>query len=427
MTSTILTFVDTVAAGRLEELKRRLDDLGRRVASPPHSPLADVRSLHFASLVVFETEGFSPTLVFESNFDGPLADYLDQLLSVAAADVHAVFTCCDNYNVTSRTDTGAIAAYLRAHVVRPSAYHIGNVGRSRPRVEQEAVLFKALGARIDAKLDAGLGPASPDAAFALVRREMEAAGGFQWVDEPHARQTLWQRGWPWIRLIGIPAIALTIAALSWAVTIPVLLIFAIVVVAVLRYKETHDRPMKESEADPGRVQRLTEQEDYIVQNHLASVTVVKPGVFRRVLLRGVLWGANLLARTSTHGSLGGIATIHYAHWALIDRGRRLLFLSNFDGSWESYLGDFIDKASLGLTGIWSNTVGFAVTEFLVFKGATDGDAFKRFARSQQSSTLVWYSAYPDLTVQQVDRHSTFREGLAGQPSGEALTRWLKSC
>jgi hypothetical protein len=427
MTSTILDFIDTVVAGQLEPLQQRLDDLGRRVATPPHSPLAAVSGLHFASLVVFETSGFAPILVFESNFDGLPADYLDHLLAVAAADVHAVFSCCRDYKVTSPTDTSGIAEYLRAHAVRPAAYHIGNVGRSRLRVEQEAALFKTLGARVDARLDAGPVPASASAAFALVRREMEAAGGFRWVDEAHARQTMWERAWPWIRLIGIPAIALAIIAMFWRVSLPVLLIAAGVVVALLRYKETHDRPLQQSEADPMRVQRLTELEDFVVQNHLASLTVVKPGVFRRVLLRSVLWAANLIARTSTHGSLSGIPSIHYAHWALIDRGRRLLFLSNYDGSWESYLGDFIDKASRGLTGVWSNTVGFPVTEFLLFKGAADGDAFKRFARSEQASTAVWYSAYPDLTVQQIDRQSTFREGLADKPVGDALKRWLKSC
>jgi len=427
MTSTILDFIDTVVADQLELLTQRLDDLGRRVATHPHKPLADVQGLHFASLVVFETSGFDPILVFESNFDGSLDDYLDHLLAVAAADVHAVFSCCRDYHVTSPTDTSGIAAYLRAHVVRPAAYHVGNVGRSRVRVEQEAVLYSTLGTRIDANLEAGRVPASAGAAFSLVRREMEAAGGFQWVDEPHARQTAWERAWPWIRLIGIPAIALVIVAMFWRIAVPALVIAAAVVLALLRYKETHDRPMQESEADPLQVQRLTELEDFVVQNHLASLTVVKPGVFRRVLLRAVLWMANLIARTSTHGSLSGIPTIHYAHWALIDRGRRLLFLSNYDGSWESYLGDFIDKASRGLTGVWSNTVGFPVTDYLVFKGAADGDAFKRFARREQASTAVWYSAYPGLTVQQIDRQSTFREGLASKPVGAALKTWLKSC
>ena len=57
---------------------------------------------------------------------------------------------------------------------------------------------------------------------------------------------------------------------------------------------------------------------------------------------------------------------------MIDNGRRLLFLSNFDGSWENYLDDFIDKASIGLTGVWSNTLKFPRTYFLVLGGASDG-------------------------------------------------------
>jgi hypothetical protein len=177
MTSTILDFIDTVVADQLESLTQRLPDLGQRVTTPPHNPLNAVEGLHFASLAVFETSGFDPILVFESNFDGSLADYLDHLLAVAAADVHAVFSCCRDYHVASPTDTSSIAAYLRAHVVRPAAYHVGNVGRSRVRVEQEAVT--TLGTRIDAEAEAGRGPASAGAAFSLVRR---AEGGrqFQW-------------------------------------------------------------------------------------------------------------------------------------------------------------------------------------------------------------------------------------------------------
>ncbi len=47
------------------------------------------------------------------------------------------------------------------------------------------------------------------------------------------------------------------------------------------------------------------------------------------------------------GKLGEISTIHFARWISIDHGQRLLFLSNYDGSWTNYLGDFRDEA-LGL-------------------------------------------------------------------------------
>jgi hypothetical protein len=111
--------------------------------------------------------------------------------------------------------------------------------------------------------------------------------------------------------------------------------------------------------------QLLAQEDQpgVVQNHMARLAQVKPGRFRRRLLALVLWSANRVARVSTQGSLAGIPTIHFAHWSLIDGGQRLLFLSNYDGSWGSYLDDFIDRASDGLTLIWSNTVGFPRTHY----------------------------------------------------------------
>jgi hypothetical protein len=120
----------------------------------------------------------------------------------------------------------------------------------------------------------------------------------------------------------------------------------------------------------------------------------------------------------------GIPSIHFAHWALIDDGRRLLFLSNFDGSWENYLDDFIDKASVGLTAIWSNTVDFPRTRFLFYEGSRNGTLFKAWARETQTYSNVWYSAYKSLTVQSVDNNSSIREDLP-KPLDETATRsWL---
>jgi hypothetical protein len=139
----------------------------------------------------------------------------------------------------------------------------------------------------------------------------------------------------------------------------------------------------------------------------------------------VLWLVNLLARTSTKGELSGIPSIHFAHWSLIDNGRRLLFLSNYDGSWISYLDDFIDKASIGLTAVWSNTVGFPPAKLLVFEGAQNEAGFKSFSRDSQTPAQVWYSAYPDLTVQNIDKDSSIREDLFTTPDETAAKNWLR--
>jgi len=206
--------------------------------------------------------------------------------------------------------------------------------------------------------------------------------------------------------------------------LPLLLPFLIIYVIALRWREITDRSEIPS-PEQGRIQQLTKREDHIVQNHMASLCYVKPGRFRRATLRGVLWLANLVARVSYNGKLSGLDSLHFAHWVLIDNGRRLLFLTNYDGSWENYLDDFIDKAALGLTGIWSNTMDFPRTSFLVFGGARDAARFKAIARRTQAYTNVWFSAYPKLTVQGVDNNSTIREDLFRSLSETATMNWLR--
>ena len=100
-----------------------------------------------------------------------------------------------------------------------------------------------------------------------------------------------------------------------------------------------------------------------------------------------------------------------------------MFCSNFDGSWESYLGDFIDKASVGLTGIWSNTVGFPRARWLIFDGATNEALFKNWTRNHQIETQFWFSAYPMLTVRNINRSSAVCVGLA--PGRRDVVRWLR--
>ncbi len=424
MTSTVVTFVANVDSAREAALENAVSALSARAATVPHEPFSRLDGLHFASVVIFRTAGYPPLLVLESNFDGALDGYVDALVREAALDLDAILSCCDGYDAAGPEDRAEIARYLRNHAVHPAAYHVGNVGRSRDRVWRETALRETLTTQIDARLSAGERPRTQDECFVKVRRLAEETGNSAWIDEPHARQTLAQRVVPRLRLYGVGAVALVAAWLLWPWWVFALAAF----VLALLYHEMRDRPMPPSDLDPTYVQHLAGFEDHRVQNHLASLTVVKAGLFRRLTLRSVLWAVNLLARVSTHGSLSGIPSIHYAHWALVDGGRRLLFLSNFDGSWESYLDDFIDKAASGLTAVWSNTEGFPRTRFLVKGGARDGVAFKAFARSQQTPSALWYSAYPDLTVAQIDRQSLLREGLASKPpETAAMSEWLKCC
>lgn len=202
---------------------------------------------------------------------------------------------------------------------------------------------------------------------------------------------------------GIRAMILSLASLG--ATVPLLLLW-------LRHVEQGDPAQDEPIISSEGLASLERAEDQIAQNHMASLVLVKPGVLRAVVLRAGLRGLGLLLSVlATDGYLGSMRTIHFAQWAIVGNGSRLLFFSNFDGSWESYLDDFIEKAHGGLSLAWGSSVGFPRCRFLVLGGASHGRLFKAWARRSMAPASFWFSAYPADTVNQIERQTVCANGL----------------
>ncbi|MGA8411437.1 MAG: hypothetical protein WB756_06735 [Xanthobacteraceae bacterium] len=192
---------------------------------------------------------------------------------------------------------------------------------------------------------------------------------------------------------------------SLAFTIPALVLW-------LRVLERRDSSQDAPPVDLRELRKMTHREDWIPQNHMGSVVLVKPGVLRMALFRAGHRGLGLLLRVqATDGYLGSMRTIHFAHWAFVNNSSRLMFFSNFDNSWDSYLDDFIEKAHGGLTLAWGSGVGFPPTRFLVLDGASHGRQFKAWARHSMAVSRFWFSAYKDLTVNQIERNARIADGL----------------
>ena len=414
MKQTVLTVVAEVQRHRRDALEKVLAAIGEAPATNTILSLGAFPGLHFASFVLFDDAELGPLLVFESNVDGSLDDWLATLVVAPAADLEAIYGHCVGYPAGAGSDE--VLRYLRQRVVRPAAYHIGATGRSVAQIHQEAILRRV----IDDFLDAGqsaLAVQSPGAVRSAIQDFVRGRPELSWARSFPPRETRRERVGHWARAV----LSLVPVVVGLPVVVPALALWFV----VLRAKERTDA-VRSTPADPDHVRRLIEAEDVLVQNHLASIIPVKPGAFRRLTLRVVLYALNLVARiTATKGELGGIPSIHFAHWSMIAGGRRLLFLSNYDGSWESYLDDFIEKAATGLTAVWSNTVEFPRTRRLVGEGARDGPRFKDWARSSQCPTTAWYSAYGRSTMSTIDTNSAIREGLFA-PLDETETRtWLQ--
>ena len=124
------------------------------------------------------------------------------------------------------------------------------------------------------------------------------------------------------------------------------------------------------------------------------------------------------------GFLGNVGTVHFARWIKFPRSRNYAFVSNYDGSFESYLEDFITKVNVGLNAAWGHCIGFPKTKNVFTLGASDGDRFIRWARGSTRPTSFWYSAYPKLTVEIIRRNALIRDGLVRAQSASDAEAWF---
>jgi hypothetical protein len=89
------------------------------------------------------------------------------------------------------------------------------------------------------------------------------------------------------------------------------------------------------------------------------------------------------------------------------------------------MDDFINKVAWGINLVFSNGIGYPRTAWLVTRGASDEQRYKRTLRRHQLPTDVWYNAYPGLTAIDLARNTRIREGLERKLVTEKEARaWL---
>jgi len=406
----IFTIVAKADAARASDLETHLAAIENSLMQQSALPFTAIETLHFCSITVFHDPDLGPYLVFEQNVDGTPNEHIETLCNLAAPALHTIYGFCPDYGAPGAVDPEYLRRYLSQHIVGARTAYIGNVGRSAKRVRDEASLVTEIGDFLDRL--AAPDEATPDTIVAAVRDFVRSDVRWRWVWSVPPRIALRERVRRWSALSGVVALLLT-----QIVQVAIFLI-------VLRRRERTD-PVHIPGPPPEQLQQLAAREDREVQNHMASLCYVKPGALRRRTLKCVLALANIVSRVSTNGKLLGLDSLHFAHWALVNDDTRMLFLTNYDGSWENYLDDFIDKAHLGLTAIWSNTLNFPRTRFLAFGGATDERKFKAIARTTQAYTNVWYSAYPSLTVPAIQNNSAICDGLSQLQSQSDAAAWLR--
>ena len=444
MTHAFVTVVVPFDDRNSDAVDAHLHALGN-LAKPPVSEALDASAfVHFMSLTVVRgSSGGSAHLVLEATADGYPRGVLNRLASAIGTELRKVLDVAGVQ--VSESQLGEFLARHDRQVGQgwfavPGVVFNGTPGMTVRRIRRE----HELASRIREILD-GLPAQGP--ALAILRRvraRLFSEAVYKWAfvaepvpllaDAPTALRVVLPAVSSALRTFLWPLLVLPLLALVWKglwaaiLTLGAELVFTgiagVIAYLWLRHKEKNDVP----DNDDLSAQALGEimaRENQCMQNHLTAVSTRKSGWLRRLTLRLGLWAVGAFSPyRSRPGTLRNIATIHFARWILLPGTDKLLFFSNYSGSWESYLEDFIVRANDGLTGVWSNTQGFPRTNNLVQDGAKDGDRFKRWARRQQHPTRFWYTAYPDLATVRIRTNAAIRDGFVTASTEEEAARWL---
>ncbi len=417
-----LTVVAKVDPTRLASLAHVMDAMRHDPAHNDVLPFGALPDCHFGRVLFLpESEdlqgrAIAPQLLMLSDCDGPVGPHLEALVDRAQGGIDRLFGNCEDF--PKLNGQGASRAqrldFLRKKSVHVKASYVHRPGRSVEQIRREAQLRDALETFVDAH---GLTNLAPLEARKQLRAHVKSTPALSWALEPAPGVDLGYR----IRN-ALDAATLPLGLIAFG---PVVLPAALVLLILIRLQELRD-PAPHIRPTPEHVRELAALEDFVAQSGYTAGGLLKPGWVRRATVATLLpvigWGTRHLFSSD---SLAGVTSIHFARWIPLDQGRRVVFVSNYDGSVESYNNDFIDLVSWGLNLIFSNGYQYPKTQWLVQGGATREQEFKDYLRRHQIPTPVWYSAYPQLTAPNVVRNAKLRAGLHGYMSESEARRWLK--
>lgn len=444
MKQTGLTFVLRVKSGAVAALKQALEHIDARIRAEREAFGRRHPRLHYTSFLLLERDG-KPNdpvdLVWEVNCDGPGKAFVKHFCQSERELLGQLFQHCEG-GPGADAEPASLQRFLRGKDRGWNAFYVAFPGKSVSEIKDEARLRDFVRDYLDT-VRLPVSRSQPTASLSVraelylsLKRRLATHPDFAFLREEPPERPWSLKDVPVGRYARSAAAGLGLVAGYGAITdhpllwksvavlggslagllVPLGLAVAWVGKEVVAHETTD--PAEDILWDPAQIEAVTIGEDdsvYGEQNHLTHLTKLRPGAFRKYLAKSVFWAVNLLGRVYfNQGDLGGIPTIHFARWTVLDDGW-VVFMSNYDGSWASYLGDFVDRAAEGLSAVWSNTHDYPQTALLMFGGARDEERFLSFGRNHQGRNWVWYSAYPELSVSNILNNAALRRELGRIP------------
>ncbi len=421
-------------------------------AHPEDLPFARAPTTHFATVTIipaqmYGDEELPATLMLATSFSGPAATHVGELVTIVGAGLREVLQHCEDF-VAGCTDA-QLAEFIVAHR-HADTFYSGMQHLSREDVVRHAQLRSAIETFVDEKQaegDFGEGVGALAIRTAIQAR-VRSDPALAWAEDSFAppRGAFLALYWRTLLVmaIALPALAALVActilnifvvhggalhALVVCGWLALLLIAALVLGLVGAIREAEREQTYVSGRQPdAHVRALAATQNRPVINEFVIAGPVKEGWLRPLFLRLSMWIVARLAegipllRDGIH-----IPTVATARWVAADRGRRLIFISNYTNAAEPYVRDFIDveNGAMRINLTFGFGRGYPKTRWVVDDGAlTDPNGFIYVVTENQRPTSFWYGPYRDLSIDNIRINRQIREGLFGPADEDQAKAWL---
>ncbi|HVG60631.1 MAG TPA: hypothetical protein VNA24_18890, partial [Hyalangium sp.] len=415
-----LTIVTKIRPSKVATLEALLKDVHEGIRLGEAHPFEGVKGLYFArwGILAPGPDG-ERLLAFGADFsaeDGRYRKRMKEFLERFVGTLHehrrepgprafdAIYRCCQGYPAKGLRKPTRVLEFLQAHSVPYTARHVDFAYRVETAEGMRRLLAMSEG------VEHYLNTARRELE-GLAQDGVEGASRMRWklhqrfqAREPALTDPEWQRRWDVARL-GAARATLLYPPLRYLVALPLVGLFSTISVIEKKVRGVLRRRGREASQVQGKralaVQRFTREQQGSVQNPMIHVATLEPGISARIALWLTLRSVNVRLLRYVVG-LNHIRAIHCARWVLLKhrrggkgslfrpRAHRLLFFSNYDGSWEAYIDSFVDDPEVKafLVRIWSGTEDFPKAR----KDRPFVEPFKAWIQQQQVPTRVWYSA-----------------------------------
>lgn len=362
-----LTVYVKIKSGHVESLRGILEDINAHQSNNKYLQLKNDKLTHCSRWVIVEDEvGPGARLLLAIEFDGDLTDYLTHQMAITPG-LDKIWGHCEGY-----PGKDGFIDYIRKTAFPTQAFYIAFRDETVASIKSKIAVREQLEALLDA------GGSTLRSVMTVLSRLPRVPGFWANLSAFVARTRAdFHNAWMSLALAIVKPISQIGQTKNYS-----------------KVTSFEDNPLTP------RAQKLT-----AIDGQMVTITTIKPWLYWRVRL--AFWVNEFLGKYGwSAGQFADVGTLHSFRWVLIDNDKRLIFLSVFDGSWQNYMGDFIDKIIWALDGVYNNTFGYPKG------GMADVLPFQRWILNHQYEPQLLFKSYPNETVLNLIRDRTSNANLA---------------